>query len=98
MFVPALKNVLRRKSITVPVLAGIGPGSALVLVLLSLAGGLNRSLDQAVGALAGRLVVPPKDAFLGGIYFLTFAEQKRKKQRDPLETQRLALFCLVIFS
>jgi len=69
MLVLALKNVLRRKGIAGLALLGVGLGSALIIVLLSLSGGLNRNLDQTVSALAGKLVVSPKDALFGGIFF-----------------------------
>ena len=50
----------------------MGPGSALVVTLLSVSGGLNRQLNgTVVAALAGKFVVSPKDALLGGLYFST---------------------------
>ena len=71
MFVLAIKNILRRRGIAVLALLGVGLGSALVVTLLSLSGGLNRQVNETVTALAGKLVVSPKDALLGGLYFST---------------------------
>jgi len=69
MFLLAAKNLLRRKGIASLALLGVGLGSALIIVLLAVSGGLDRNLDQTVGALAGKLVVSPKDALFGGIFF-----------------------------
>jgi len=71
LFTLAFKNVLRRKGIATLALLGIGLGSALIITLLALAGALSHNLDRTVSALAGRIVVSPKDALLGGMYFST---------------------------
>ena len=69
MFLLALKNILRRKAVACLALLGISLGSALIIGMLSLSGGLNRNLNHTVSALAGKLVVSPKDALFGGIFF-----------------------------
>ncbi|MDA8336271.1 MAG: ABC transporter permease [Peptococcaceae bacterium] len=69
LFLLALKNVLRKKAVACLALLGVGLGSSLIIVLLSLSGSLNRNLDRTVSALAGKLVVSPRDALFGGIFF-----------------------------
>ncbi|MDA8334314.1 MAG: ATP-binding cassette domain-containing protein [Peptococcaceae bacterium] len=65
----AIKNVLRRKGIATLALLGIGLGSALIVILFALAGALSHNLDRTVSGLAGRIVVSPRNALLGGLYF-----------------------------
>jgi len=55
----AIKNILRRKGIAGPALLGLG---TLVIILLSLSGGLDRQVRDTVASLAGRLVVSHGDA------------------------------------
>lgn len=69
MLVLAFKNVWQRKGIACLALLGVGLGSALIIVLLSLSGGVDRNLDQTVSTLAGKLVVSPEDALFGGMFF-----------------------------
>lgn len=64
----AMSNGFRRKGIAFAAILGAGLGTALMTVLLSLSGGMDREVTDAMNAVAGTVTVTAADApLVGGI-------------------------------
>ncbi|WP_161486012.1 ABC transporter permease [Desulfotomaculum copahuensis] len=65
----ALRNVWRKKGISLLAILGVGLGCALMTFLFAISAGLNARLEKTFSGLAGRVVVSPRDAIFGGMFF-----------------------------
>jgi len=65
MFKFSLKNVFRRKWITVLAIIGTGLGCGLMTALLSLSDGMDQKLTETLNEVAGDIIVSPESAPFG---------------------------------
>ncbi|MFZ5645024.1 MAG: ABC transporter permease [Bacillota bacterium] len=82
----SIHNAFRKKAVSVLAVLGVAFGTALMAFLFSLAGGMERRVDQTFSDLSNRITVSGRDAIFGGVFLgmgtppipSSYAEEIRK--------------------